>query len=314
MVTALGALRAKNLTLEADGSILIQGGTSNLNAASTFAASNALLLVETSKNLTTRNGGSVIIKGGTANVSPALSTVSARNALAIAQLDPSVLDMTVDGSVVLHSGVTSGPLGALASARIDAGDEIKITVNGAPQTYSFNHSQSGPTSLFGQFFMIGAPTSGFYDANDVPLTGSVFPITVNVPVTQSVDPGRGDSIVQTGLVTFIEDAVQLAQRRHHIQEQHGEREHVAEADLVGRGRVVLVHDRHRRKREERVKRAANVDVRPSVGDLGAGQKHLGGPHAVAREDLLPGTLEPRLPERRGRLQPWQRARPRGQSQ
>ena len=144
----------------------------------------------------------MIIKGGTANVSNALSVVSARNALALGQLDPSVLDMTVDGAVVLHSGVTTGPVGALASARIDAGDQIKITVNGAARNYTFNHSQNGSTTLFGQFFMVGSASSGFYDTNNVPLTGSAFPIKVNVPITKSVDVGHGDSIVQTGLATF----------------------------------------------------------------------------------------------------------------
>jgi hypothetical protein len=99
--------------------------------------------------------------------------------------------------VVLHAGTTTGPVGALASARIDAGEEIRINVTGAPTSYTF-----GPTTLNGQFFMIGSTASGFYDTNDVPITGSVFPITVNVPITKAFDPALGDAVVQTGLATF----------------------------------------------------------------------------------------------------------------
>ena len=43
---------------------------------------------------------------------------------------------------------------------------------------------------------------------------------------------------------------------------------VAEGDLVGRGRVVLVHDRNRPEPEQRVEGVADVDVRLPVGDVG----------------------------------------------
>ena len=49
-------------------------------------------------------------------------------------------------------------------------------------------------------------------------------------------------------------------RAHEHRDLRGERVVVAEADLVGRRRVVLVHDGHRAEREERGERAARVDV------------------------------------------------------
>ena len=94
----------------------------------------------------------------------------------------------------------------------------------------------------------------------------------------------------------------------------GERVVVAEADLVRRRRVVLVHDRNRPDGEERAERATDVDVGPPVGDLGAGEQHLRGTEAVACERLLPRALQPRLAEGRCRLQPGQRAGPGGQTE
>ena len=43
---------------------------------------------------------------------------------------------------------------------------------------------------------------------------------------------------------------------------------VAEGDLVGGRRVVLVHDRDRAEPEQRVEGVADVDVRLPVGDVG----------------------------------------------
>jgi len=201
-VTALGALRAHDMTLAANGSVLIEGGTATVNSARSFAASSGVLLVEAAKSLTTTGGGSVIVKGGHTAVSPSLTSTSARNAIALGELDPSTLDMTVDGYVLLTGGTSSGPAGSLASARIDAGDEIKITVNGAPTTYSYTDSFGAPRTLNGQFFMVGGSGSGLYDANNLPVSGAAKPITINVPVNFGLDAGLGDAIVQTGLSTF----------------------------------------------------------------------------------------------------------------
>jgi hypothetical protein len=213
-VTALGALQANTLTLQTEGTVLFQGGTVDLRTANTFAASSALLLVKEQKTITT--GGSVVLIGGNVNVNATdavtlqpLTSTSAGNAVSLAQLDPSKLTMTVDGILVLQGGKTTGPEGALASARIDAGDEIRITVNGSkPYTYT---PSSGPDKTLGpgSFFMIGGSDSGFFDTNNVDLAGSLlypqaFPITVNLAgnFIREVDLGLASGVVQTGLATF----------------------------------------------------------------------------------------------------------------
>jgi len=152
-----------------------------------------------------------VLIGGNANVNnndavsgAPLSSVSARNSLALAQMNSNTLTMTVDGILVLQSGKTTGPQGALASARIDAGDEIKINVNGTG-SYTYPGGTLGPAS----FFMIGGGESGFFDANNVDLAGSLaypqaVPITVTLAggIVREADAGLAGSIVQTGLVTF----------------------------------------------------------------------------------------------------------------
>ena len=216
VVTAIGALQAENLVLETNGHILFQGGTATLETANAAAVSSALLKIGTDKTITTKNGGSVVLMGGTANVSAtdaatnlAMTSTAARNSQAMAQIDPSKLTMTVDGILVLQGGKTTGPQGALASARIDAGDEIKITVNGTgPYTYS--PSGGGSATLTGSsFYMIGGSDSGFFDANNVDLAGSLaypqaFPITVSLAggFQKVFDSGLAAGVVQTGLITF----------------------------------------------------------------------------------------------------------------
>jgi hypothetical protein len=211
-VTALGALQARKLTMETDGTILFQGGTANLGSTNALAAASAVLLVQNEKTITTRNGGSVVLIGGNANVAATdphrgipLTSISARNALALAQLDPSKLTMTVDGILVLQGGRTTGPLGALASARIDASDQINITVNGT-KSYSYPGSGTlGPASMY----MIGGSDSGFFDRNNVDLAGSLAypqanPITITLAggFLKVLDAGLAGAVVQTGLTTF----------------------------------------------------------------------------------------------------------------
>jgi hypothetical protein len=95
---------------------------------------------------------------------------------------------------------------SLNSARIDAGDEIKITTGGTPLNYTYTHSSQGSKTVSGSFIMIGGTGTGFFDANNIALTGLAVPITVNAPggLTKDLDVGRGDAVVQTGLSTFNE--------------------------------------------------------------------------------------------------------------
>jgi hypothetical protein len=103
------------------------------------------------------------------------------------------------------------------------------------------------------------------------------------------------------------------QQQHPRPDEHGhlrsERVVVAEADLVGRRRVVLVDHRHGAEREECVERAARVDVRAALADLGAREQDLRSVQAVRVECVLPRALERRLPERRRGLQARERRRP-----
>jgi hypothetical protein len=218
LVSAGGLLQAGRLVMDTQGTLYFQGGTASLFTANAAATANAQLNITGDKTITTHNGGSVVLIGGTANVAfndavtgiPLGSNVATASQ-AMAQVDPSKLTMTVDGILVMQGGKTTGPAGALASARIDAGDEIRITVLGtAPYTYT-DSGGAVQTLPANSFFMIGGADSGFFDANNVNLASGVaypqsFPITVtlaggylNVP-----DAGLAGSIVQTGAFTFDE--------------------------------------------------------------------------------------------------------------
>ncbi|TAK81006.1 MAG: hypothetical protein EPO20_27270 [Betaproteobacteria bacterium] len=212
--TALAAMRAKNMTMVADGTVLIQGGTTNLNATGSLASSSAIILVETEKRLTTTTpNASVIVRGGTANVSNSLTSISASNATALGQLDPSKLFLNVGGRLVLEGGRHTGPAGSLTSGRIDAGDEIQISVFGAPAPYTYTTSAGTTNTVTGSFLMIGGRNSGFYDSFNIPLGGASYPKEFPITVSMLGDPagylrvpdsGLGDGIVQTGLHVFDE--------------------------------------------------------------------------------------------------------------
>ncbi len=83
----------------------------------------------------------------------------------------------------------------------------------------------------------------------------------------------------------------------------GERVVVAEGDLVGRGRVVLVDHRHRVEGEQRLDRVARVDIGAAVGDVAGRQEDLGGVEAFRGKSALPRLLETGLAERRRGLEP-----------
>jgi hypothetical protein len=214
-VSALGALQAKNLTLSADGSILLQGGSSTVNSSNVLSETSAVILVEVNKTITTTNKasnttpgfGSVLIKGGSTFNSSG-SAAYRDNARARALLDPSQLMMDVAGALVVESGI--GPTGsfASASATISAGKEVRITVRGPTTSYTYLNSDGSTRSLSGSFFLIGGSGSGFFDSENTPLGGEgapkAFPITIDAPggFVRSVDQRRSDSIIHTGLTTF----------------------------------------------------------------------------------------------------------------
>jgi hypothetical protein len=82
-------------------------------------------------------------------------------------------------------------------------------VNGTG-SYTYSPSGGGTSTLTGgSFYMIGGSDSGFFDANNVDLAGSLaypqaFPITVSLAGSfqKIFDAGLAGSVVQTGLITF----------------------------------------------------------------------------------------------------------------
>jgi hypothetical protein len=151
----------------------------------------------------------LVVKGGRAVNNTGLATNN-QNARTRAIVDPSKLTIDLAGNLVLESGI--GPSGTLttASARIDAGAEMRITVRGPSTTYTYRMADGTTRTANGSLFMIGGSGSGFFDSENTPLGGegapSVFPITVNAAggFVRVIDPLRSDAVVQTGLATFNE--------------------------------------------------------------------------------------------------------------
>ncbi len=211
-VSALGALRADRMEITSDGSILLQGGTSSLQSRNAISAASAVLLAGTRKTITTNGQGSVVLRGGTASASSSLTLTEAAGAQALAELDPSLLTMDVAGNLILHAGRATGAAGPVASARIDAGDEIRITVRApSSMTYSFTDSTGASRVASGGVILVGdAPGTGTFDAGLVPLdAGGVpggFPVTIALPgggaYSKITDVGLADSVIQVGRNVF----------------------------------------------------------------------------------------------------------------
>jgi hypothetical protein len=89
---------------------------------------------------------------------------------------------------------------------------------------------------------------------------------------------------------------------------------VAEGDLVGRGRVVLVHDGDCAEPEELAERVPCIHVGGAVGDVSGGEQDLGRLQPLPPEGFVPHRLQPCLAERRGGLEPRHAAGPRAQSE
>ena len=84
----------------------------------------------------------------------------------------------------------------------------------------------------------------------------------------------------------VVDAVDVGQQHQHVgahqmRDERGEPVVVAEADLVGGDRVVLVDDRDDAERQQPVERALRVAVVRAAYDVVGGQQHLPDGAAVA---------------------------------
>ena len=97
--------------------------------------------------------------------------------------------------------------------------------------------------------------------------------------------------------TSVSSTSSRAQEHRHLR---GEGVVVAEPDLVGRGRVVLVHDRDGAGGEQRV--AAPRGSRSRRSATSAAVSSTWAAAALPGERFLPRALQPRLPERGRRLQ------------
>ena len=85
---------------------------------------------------------------------------------------------------------------------------------------------------------------------------------------------------------------------------------VADAEFVGRGRVVLVDDGHDPPLQQPVERVASVEILGAGTDVERGEQHLGGDHLLVGEELTVGVVEVALTNGRCRLQIDDLGRPR----
>ena len=90
--------------------------------------------------------------------------------------------------------------------------------------------------------------------------------------------------------------------RHEHRHLRGEEVVVAEGDLVGGGRVVLVDDRQHAPLEQRRERLARVQVVGARAHVEERQQHLGARHAALAQQLVVDAVELALPDRAGGLQ------------
>ena len=91
----------------------------------------------------------------------------------------------------------------------------------------------------------------------------------------------------------------------------GEAVVVAEANLVGGHRVVLVHDRNHAEGQQAVQRRLSVAVVRAADNVVGGEQDLTDRTAVAGEGRCVPLHQQRLPHRRGGLQRGEVARPLG---
>src|SRR5690606_6873157 len=104
--------------------------------------------------------------------------------------------------------------------------------------------------------------------------------------------------VQAGLIGENDQCLGLDQ----VGDQCPQRVVVAEADLVGYHRVVLIDDRYDTQAQQRVQGAARIQVASPVGQVLMGKQYLRGAYAVAGERHFVGLYKAHLPDRRRGLE------------
>ena len=96
--------------------------------------------------------------------------------------------------------------------------------------------------------------------------------------------------------------------RDQVADQRRELVVIAEPDLLGCDRVVLVDDRHAAVIEERAQREPRREEAPAIAEVVVGEQHLPDLDAVRTERVLPVLHQPRLPDRGRGLQARQLGR------
>ena len=128
-------------------------------------------------------------------------------------------------------------------------------------------------------------------------------------ILDAVDERRAGVDARVGRVEAAgvgeqDEQVRAGQHRH----LGGEEVVVAEADLVGGGRVVLVDDRDDPPVEQLAQRAARVDVVGARAHVEERQQHLRGGQPAVAQQLVVDAVELALADRARRLQVLDRAR------
>ena len=88
---------------------------------------------------------------------------------------------------------------------------------------------------------------------------------------------------------------------HHLRHARGQPVVVAVADLGGRHGVVFVDHRHRAQRQQRVQRAARIQIAAALLGIAEGQQDLRHRDLVGVQQFLVGVRETNLPDRGRRL-------------
>ena len=104
---------------------------------------------------------------------------------------------------------------------------------------------------------------------------------------------RGSAVYSPSRSVSMQQQVGFREDRDH----RGQVVVVANFDLGGRDRVVLVDDRHDPVFEQRLHRIPGVEIALAVCDVGPGEQHLPDDQSVDLEQPFPDAHQPALPDR-----------------
>ena len=140
-------------------------------------------------------------------------------------------------------------------------------------------------------------------------------------MTAARSPGRGTVSISwagPGARVAVVDAVDVGEQHQRVgagdvRDQRGEPVVVAEPDLLGGDRVVLVDDRQHAEGQQPLDGLLGVAVVAAAGEVVGGQQHLADGDAVPGERVGVGLHQPQLPDAGRGLRGRQVARPAGRA-